>query len=210
MHLLDRIFLGNSSTVDLGNITNKGFSFERNCGLRRWESENQRRIGCAQQTSIGQRNFQSPETFMFDDVMRQYSLRMAGGHSQTIRFSLSLCTGSFETWKVLRRLEISKCISRMFCSQQSTMKVKDCYLLLSLDWSATVVDVREAYLKLAKHYHPDCGRSTADASRFAQIQRAYRVVLDHVTNNSQTGPEVCEQDFEKEVPLVEHTAPQHR
>ena len=99
---------------------------------------------------------------------------------------------------------------RMLCTQARSMKVKDCYLLLGVDWSATVVDVREAYLKLAKLYHPDCGRKTADAARFTKIEQAYRVVMDHVTSASQKGPEVSDQEFEKEIFDIHHTAPQHR
>ena len=74
-----------------------------------------------------------------------------------------------------------------------------------------MVDVREAYLKQAKLYHPDCGRSTADAARFARIEQAYRVVMDHVTTAAaQAGSEVNEQDFDQEIIDIHHTAPQHR
>lgn len=98
----------------------------------------------------------------------------------------------------------------MLCTRATSMKVKDCYLLLGVDWSANVVDVREAYFRLAKLYHPDCGRKTADAARFARIEQAYRVVMDHVTTASQKGPEVNDQDFEKEIFDIHHIAPQHR
>lgn len=108
---------------------------------------------------------------------------------------------------ILPRIKLA---TRLLCSYEMNMKVKDCYLLLGVDWSATVVDVREAYIKLAKLYHPDCGRSTADASKFSQIEQAYRVVLDHVTTVAVTGPEVTEQEFEKVVFDINHTAPQHR
>ena len=74
-----------------------------------------------------------------------------------------------------------------------------------------MVDVREAYLRLAKQYHPDCGRATADAARFTRIEQAYRVVMDYVTSAAQTGPEVNDQDFDKEIVFdIHHTAPQHR
>ncbi|XP_078372872.1 dnaJ homolog subfamily C member 28-like [Oculina patagonica] len=112
---------------------------------------------------------------------------------------------------ILRSHPILKYTGRMLCTRAPSMKVKDCYLLLGVDWSATVVDVREAYLSLAKRYHPDCGRKTADAERFARIEQAYRVVMDHVTTASQEGAEVSDQDFEKEIVFdIHHTAPQHR
>ncbi|XP_015760021.1 PREDICTED: dnaJ homolog subfamily C member 28-like [Acropora digitifera] len=101
-------------------------------------------------------------------------------------------------------------LSRLLCSHSFNMNVKDCYLLLGVDWSATVVDVREAYLRLAKLYHPDCGRSTADAAKFSEIEQAYRVVMDHVTTLEMAGPEVIKEDFDKERFEINHTAPQHR
>ena len=100
--------------------------------------------------------------------------------------------------------------SRLLCAHSFNMNVKDCYLLLGVDWSATVVDVREAYLRLAKLYHPDCGRSTADAAKFSQIERAYRVVMDHVTTLEMAGPEIIKEDSDKERFEINHTAPQHR
>lgn len=101
-------------------------------------------------------------------------------------------------------------LSRLLCSHSFNMNVKDCYLLLGVDWSATVVDVREAYLRLAKLYHPDCGRSTADAAKFSEIEQAYRVVMDHVTTLEMAGPEVIKEDFDEERFEINHTAPQHR
>lgn len=100
--------------------------------------------------------------------------------------------------------------SRFLCSHSFNMKVKDCYLLLGVDWGATVVDVREAYLRLAKLYHPDCGRSTADAAKFSEIEEAYRVVMDHVTTLESAGPEIIKDDSDKERFEINHTAPQHR
>lgn len=104
-----------------------------------------------------------------------------------------------------------KQITRFLCTTASSVKVKDCYLLLGLDWSATVVDVREAYLRLAKQYHPDCGKTTADAVKFSRIEKAYRVVIEHVTTSVEKGPEGTDQDFDKEIVFdIHHTAPQHR
>uniref|UniRef100_A0A1A8FI65 DnaJ (Hsp40) homolog, subfamily C, member 28 n=2 Tax=Nothobranchius korthausae TaxID=1143690 RepID=A0A1A8FI65_9TELE len=39
--------------------------------------------------------------------------------------------------------------------------------------------VKEAYLRLAKLYHPDSGAATADAVLFARVEEAYRAVLAH-------------------------------
>jgi len=126
------------------------------------------------------------------------------------RFYYLLSRNTRSSFALLRGYPFHEQAGRMLCTPASSMKVKDCYLLLGVDWSATVVDVREAYLRLAKQYHPDCGRNTADAGKFARIEQAYRVVMDHVTTAIQEGPEVSDQDFEKEVFDIHHTAPQHR
>lgn len=39
--------------------------------------------------------------------------------------------------------------------------------------------VKEAYLRLAKLYHPDSGAATADPVLFARVEEAYRAVLTH-------------------------------
>lgn len=126
------------------------------------------------------------------------------------RFYHTLSRNACTSLVLLRGYLALKQAGRVLCTPASSLKVKDCYLLLGVDWSATVVDVREAYLRLAKQYHPDCGRKTADAGKFARIEQAYRVVMDHVTTAAQDGPKVSDQEFEKEIFDIHHTAPQHR
>ncbi|KAF5903818.1 dnaJ subfamily C member 28 [Clarias magur] len=66
--------------------------------------------------------------------------------------------------------------------------------------------VKEAYLRMAKLYHPDSGAPTADAALFSQIEEAYRVVLDHLAQQKASSQNTQEEEDEK----VKGHAPQHR
>lgn len=54
--------------------------------------------------------------------------------------------------------------------------VKDCYSLFNLSPDCSEEELREAYLRLAKQYHPDSGTSTACPRKFSQIQDAYKAI----------------------------------
>ena len=55
----------------------------------------------------------------------------------------------------------------------------DYYKVLGVDKSATQQDIRKAYRKLAKKYHPDVNSTDADAKeRFQQINEANEVLSD--------------------------------
>ncbi len=57
--------------------------------------------------------------------------------------------------------------------------VKDFYKLLGVSRSASVSDIKKAYRKLARKYHPDLnpGDKTSEA-KFKEIQEAYSVLSD--------------------------------
>lgn len=67
--------------------------------------------------------------------------------------------------------------------------------------------VKEAYLRMAKLYHPDSGAPTADADLFSHIEEAYRVVVAHLAQQRS----ICQnsQEEEEEEKFKGH-APQHR
>lgn len=65
--------------------------------------------------------------------------------------------------------------------------------------------VKDAYLRLAKLYHPDSGAATADPVLFARVEEAYRAVLTH---QSRTRPPDGEEEEEEERPRG--AALQHR
>lgn len=64
---------------------------------------------------------------------------------------------------------------------QVSRSLQESYRLLQLpdERDSSPVQVKEAYLRLAKLYHPDSGAPTADAVLFARVEEAYRAVLAH-------------------------------
>ncbi|KAB5577018.1 hypothetical protein PHYPO_G00205140 [Pangasianodon hypophthalmus] len=67
--------------------------------------------------------------------------------------------------------------------------------------------VKEAYLRMAKLYHPDSGAPTADAALFSHIEEAYRVVLAHLARQRSISQDTREEEEEEK---VKGHAPQHR
>lgn len=59
------------------------------------------------------------------------------------------------------------------------MEYKDYYKILGVDKNATQADIKKAYRKLARQYHPDVnpGVKTAEA-RFKEINEANDVLSD--------------------------------
>jgi hypothetical protein len=55
---------------------------------------------------------------------------------------------------------------------------KDYYALLGVDPGATPAQIKSAYRKLAKQYHPDVNNSTDAAEKFREITEAYDTLTD--------------------------------
>jgi Ca-activated chloride channel family protein len=55
---------------------------------------------------------------------------------------------------------------------------KDYYAILGLSKTATAQDIKKAYRRLARRYHPDASVDEEDATRFREIQQAYDVLGD--------------------------------
>nr|XP_020515879.1 dnaJ homolog subfamily C member 28 [Labrus bergylta] len=81
---------------------------------------------------------------------------------------------------------------------QISRSLKESYRLLQLpdEGHSSPVQVKEAYLRLAKLYHPDSGAPTADPGLFARVEEAYRAVLAHQskTKKPDGGKEVEDED----------------
>nr|XP_046255939.1 dnaJ homolog subfamily C member 28 [Scatophagus argus] len=72
-------------------------------------------------------------------------------------------------------------------SLQISRSLQESYRLLQLpdEGHSSPVQVKEAYLRLAKLYHPDSGSPTADAVLFARVEEAYRAVVAHQRQSRQ-------------------------
>lgn len=78
---------------------------------------------------------------------------------------------------------------------QRSRSLKESYRLLQLpEEGNTPAQVRQAYLRLAKLYHPDSSSATADGVLFAQVEEAYRAVLTHQSKVRQKEAEEEEED----------------
>ena len=58
------------------------------------------------------------------------------------------------------------------------MKYKDYYEILGVDKKATESQIKSAYRKLAKKYHPDVDKSPSAQEKFKDINEAYEVLSD--------------------------------
>ena len=59
------------------------------------------------------------------------------------------------------------------------MQIKDYYKILEIDEKATDADIKSAYRKLARKYHPDIAGSTPDTvEHFKNINEAYTTLID--------------------------------
>src|SRR5262245_15849801 len=59
------------------------------------------------------------------------------------------------------------------------VRVKDYYCILEVPAGATAIQIRRAYLKLARKYHPDLNPANRVAEeKFKELQEAYKVLSD--------------------------------
>ena len=57
-------------------------------------------------------------------------------------------------------------------------QAKDYYEVLGVNRSASAEEIRKAYRRLAREFHPDVNKSPEAATRFAEMQDAYEVLSD--------------------------------
>ncbi|CAL1538346.1 unnamed protein product [Lymnaea stagnalis] len=100
-----------------------------------------------------------------------------------------------------------------FGRQSATMKhkqiskISEYYSLLDVDKDCTEDELRDAYLKKVKVYHPDTKTANGDANKFAQIQEAYKTAMAHKRSAAVHEEEAKKAENQH---VVEHTVPQHR
>ena len=56
--------------------------------------------------------------------------------------------------------------------------MKDYYYILGVDKKATNDELKKAYRKLARRYHPDVNSDATAANKFKDINEAYQVLSD--------------------------------
>ena len=54
--------------------------------------------------------------------------------------------------------------------------LRDCYSLLNIKDGCSQDELKEAYIRLAKLYHPDSQSETADPKKFNQVKEAYKAI----------------------------------
>ena len=81
---------------------------------------------------------------------------------------------------IVSRLRMPLNCRRSLFTNMDAMKRHDPYAQLGLTWGATTTEIKEAFLKKAREYHPDVNRENPqDAVRkFQQVQSAYQKLMD--------------------------------
>ncbi len=69
------------------------------------------------------------------------------------------------------------------------MHISECYRLLGIPRNATLDDIKVAYRRLARKYHPDVNQDDPDATdKFRLVQEAYKMLKD-ADKSDGSGPE---------------------
>ena len=84
--------------------------------------------------------------------------------------------------------------SRMFRAS-SVLNNKDYYKTLNVEKAASKDEIKKAYFKLAKEYHPDVNKEPGAKEKFATINEAYETLGDEGKRKvyDQTGMNADEQ-----------------
>ncbi|XP_062566475.1 dnaJ homolog subfamily C member 28-like [Saccostrea cucullata] len=100
-------------------------------------------------------------------------------------------------------------LSHRLIGYQLRSNIRDCYSVLNVTNDSSDDEVKEAYLRLAKIYHPDSGTSSADPRKFNQIKEAYVAIKSHRSERSThtDTDHSIEDDLDFD---IKHTVPQHR
>src|SRR5947207_15128596 len=64
------------------------------------------------------------------------------------------------------------------------MKYKDYYGVMGVDRKASAEEIKNAYRKLARKYHPDVSKEPGAEEKFKETQEAYEVLKDPQKRNA--------------------------
>jgi hypothetical protein len=94
----------------------------------------------------------------------------------TLPVSLSQKRGFFTANRSTKLSNLFSSMTQMRGFSQSTKK--DYYSILGVDRNSSQADVKKAYFKKAKEFHPDVNKSPGAKEQFAEINEAYEVLGD--------------------------------
>ena len=98
--------------------------------------------------------------------------------SRVLQTTLSHC-GAVESFRwqcpVFGRIHYSTSFG--FQSIEEKKKLQECFSILGVSEDASISELKDVYISLAKQYHPDSGLDVASAEKFGQVKEAYRVIL---------------------------------
>ncbi|XP_031602477.1 dnaJ homolog subfamily C member 28 isoform X2 [Oreochromis aureus] len=114
-------------------------------------------------------------------------------------FTLRLLVSHGDCYHGRLLLVWSQLVRSLSSSPRISRSLQESYRLLQLpdEGSSSPAQVKEAYLHLAKLYHPDSGAPTADVVLFARVEEAYRAVLAHQSKVKQLSREKEAEDEDK-------------
>ena len=70
------------------------------------------------------------------------------------------------------------------CRESSSSSQKDYYKVLNIEKNSTRKNIKQAYYKLSKQYHPDVNDEPNAEAKFKEIQEAYHVLGDDIRKNA--------------------------
>ncbi|XP_072901151.1 dnaJ homolog subfamily C member 28 [Hemitrygon akajei] len=98
--------------------------------------------------------------------------------------------------------------ARMLSGHRTLSKhLQDCYSLLNVQENCNHDEAKEAYVTLAKLYHPDSGSDGADPQKFMQVEEAYKAIVKHLAEKRKAE---SDQRMDEEEEQSKYLAPQHR
>ncbi|XP_018561108.1 dnaJ homolog subfamily C member 28 [Anoplophora glabripennis] len=106
----------------------------------------------------------------------------------------------------VRRSAPVKNIAHFSLFKNKKLDYKKCYQLLEIDENSDQEQIRAAYLKLVKRYHPDSGTEEANTDKFHEVDKAFRLLIRKKSKERWD----IEEAVIIEEPDIKHTAPQHR
>ena len=87
---------------------------------------------------------------------------------------------------------------------------KRCLEQLELDEDCSLEEARNAYISLAKIYHPDSRSSRADSKQFSELRKSFSTIVKYKQRMKEWHA-AKEEDLNPDLMFdIQHTAPQHR